>query len=410
MTATLDKCRTYTPYGGAADLFRCRDGAIIYDGPAGTGKTRAVLEKANLAAMKYEGCRILLVRKTRVSMTESVLVTMETKVLPEGSQMFGSAQRAQRQKYVYPNGSEIILGGLDNVDRLMSTEYDMICCFESTEITEDDFDKLITRLRNNMMPYQQIICDCNPSYPKHWLKVKADAGGLTRIMSRHEDNPSITQDYLDRLSKLTGHRRNRLFLGKWVAAEGVIYERWDEKKFVCSKPDFEYDLAFIGIDHGYTNPCAMHVYLVDNDGRVHVAEEFYKTEQLEPMVVEAVTGWSSKYGIENLIVDPSAATLKAALANAGHAVFDAQNDVYSGIQTCQKYLEIPEDGKPRLTVDPSCKNFINEIENYSWKENRDGTKQDKPDKVNDHAMDEFRYSMMHIDSIYGNGSMEVITI
>ena len=51
---------SYTPYGGAAAMWKCKDAEILYPGPAGTGKTRAVLEKANLVAMKYEKARILV--------------------------------------------------------------------------------------------------------------------------------------------------------------------------------------------------------------------------------------------------------------------------------------------------------------------------------------------------------------
>ena len=53
MTATLDKHRTYTPYGGAADLFRCRDGAIIYDGPAGCVDADTILT-GSLHTIEYQ--------------------------------------------------------------------------------------------------------------------------------------------------------------------------------------------------------------------------------------------------------------------------------------------------------------------------------------------------------------------
>jgi phage terminase large subunit len=60
--------------------------------------------------------------------------------------------------------------------------------------------------------------------------------------------------------------------------------------------------------------------------------------------------------------------------------------VLDGITKVQDYLKIQGDGKPRLTVDPSCVNTINEFESYVWKENKD-----EPVKDNDHAMDALRY-------------------
>jgi len=59
----------YRPYGGNRELFRCRAPEILLSGPAGTGKTRANLELFNLLAMTYPGARLLMLRKTRRSLT-----------------------------------------------------------------------------------------------------------------------------------------------------------------------------------------------------------------------------------------------------------------------------------------------------------------------------------------------------
>ena len=399
---------SYTPYGGAAAMWKFKDAEILYPGPAGTGKTRAVLEKANLVAMKYEKARILICRKTRASMTQSVLVTFEDKVLPGGSAVIGGARRSHRESYKYPNGSEVVVGGLDNADRIMSTEYDMVCLFEATEATADDWEKLQTRLRNGKVPYQQGIADCNPSYPRHWLKRRADDGKMTHILSKHEDNPTVTESYLDTLKKLTGHRRARLFEGKWAAAEGQVYPNWDSEVHVKPVDRENYKRAILSIDEGYTNPCSMHVYLCDSDDRVYVAEEWVKREQLERQVVKQVKRFRDKYNLEVVIVDPSAAKLIQALREEGISVDGANNDVFGGIQECQNRLDVPADGQPRLTVDPSCENFIDEIESYCWKENRQGDKEDKPVKVNDHSMDEFRYAMMYLFD--NSGDFEAFTI
>lgn len=410
MTA-VDKKKTYTPYGGARSLWSCKAREILFDGPAGTGKTRASVEKAVLQAMKYDGCRILFVRKTRASLTESVLVTLEEHVLPTSSSIKSGQKRSHRQSYSFPNGSVIVTGGLDNPDRLMSTEYDAIYLFEATEATVDDWEKLLTRLRNGVMPYQQAIADCNPSHPKHWLKTRSDAGQMKRIMSRHQDNPKVTEDYLASLAALTGHRRDRLFKGKWVAAEGLIYDMWDEAVYVgLPEDDFEAVRAVVGVDEGYTNPCSKHLYLIDNDGRVLMYKEDYKTNQLEKDVVEWVKIQYDAYEsiFETVVVDPSAAKLIASLRDSGIPVIEANNAVYDGIKTCQERLIIAGDGKPRFYVDPSCTSFIEEIGGYAWKENRDGSYEDKPVKTNDHAMDEWRYVSMYLAET--DGSFEAFSL
>ena len=389
------KSESYIPYGGARKVWQCKDREILLDGPAGTGKSRAVLEKAFLVALKYPESRILLVRKSRASMTESVLVTLERDVIPRGWPCKSGVRRQFRSAYAMPNGSTLVIGGLDNPDRLMSTEYDMICLFEATEATEDDWEKMLTRLRNNKVPYQQAIADCNPSYPKHWLKVRADANKMTRILSRHEDNPTVTPEYLENLANLSGHRRDRLYKGNWAAAEGMIYDRWDEAVFVGTRSPDEIKRWIIAIDEGYTNPCSMHVYGLDGDGRMYAAEEWVKEGQLESQVVEQAKKYAEQYNIETVIVDPSAKKLIAAIREAGLVVRGANNDVFGGIQTCQEALTVAGDGLPRLLVHPKCTNWIDEIGSYQWQENRSGEKQDKPVKKNDHSMDEFRYAAVY---------------
>jgi len=83
--AQLAAGRAYRPYGNARELFRRRDAEIILDGPAGTGKSRAVLEKVNAVLARYGGARAVMVRKYKSTLTQTARVTFERLVLPVGS-------------------------------------------------------------------------------------------------------------------------------------------------------------------------------------------------------------------------------------------------------------------------------------------------------------------------------------
>lgn len=63
--------------GQAKKLWACRDPEILFDGPRGTGKTRPMCEYVVRYAMANQGCRIAVVRKSRKSMSQSTLVTLE---------------------------------------------------------------------------------------------------------------------------------------------------------------------------------------------------------------------------------------------------------------------------------------------------------------------------------------------
>src|SRR5215510_938058 len=227
--------RPYEPIGAALDAFYSRAPELLLAGAAGTGKSRCLLELMHLRASKYPGSRHLITRKTRASLSESGLVTFEEKVLPPTSRSKGNSKRRYRQVYEYPNGSEIVVAGMDNPDRIMSTEFDTVFVQEATELTETDWENLTTRLRNFVLPYQQLTADCNPGSPSHWLKVRADRGVVLLLPSVHEDNPTLFNRasgewteagrayHLAKLENLTGVRRLRLLKGLWAMAEGMVY-------------------------------------------------------------------------------------------------------------------------------------------------------------------------------------------
>ena len=151
--------RTEGSPGSAARLFGPRGSR---GGARGTGKTQGILLKLHTLALRYPGSRHLLCRATRMSMTQSVLVTFEKMLGPGHPAVSGNASRENRKSYLYPNGSEIVVGGLDDPDRLYSTEWDTVYVAEATEVTFDTWDKFARAMRHDHMPYHQRMCCCNP--------------------------------------------------------------------------------------------------------------------------------------------------------------------------------------------------------------------------------------------------------
>lgn len=377
--------RPYQPHGAAEKLFYSQEGEVLIDGPAGTGKTRACLEKVHLLAQEIPDMRALLVRKTRTSMTQSVLVTFEEKVLPEGSAVKSGPSRWHRQSYRYPNGAEIVLAGLDNVERIMSSEYDLIVVFEATEITQHDWEMLLTRLRNNVLPFQQAIADCNPSHPRHWLIRRARSGKMARFPSRHEDNPTVTSAYIDGLAKLAGHRRARLLEGLWAAAEGLVYPAFEGCLVDSLEPPEGRLLG--GIDFGWTNPFAAlgAVRSSDDAGRdvIYVHYERYKAKTLLREHAKALPAghlWDA---------DPSAPQQIAELRRVGHRVRPARNDIVTGINAVNSRLE-----DKTLLISRRCRALISELGAYHFPTE---TSSEKPVDEFNHACDALRYMVMGAD-------------
>jgi len=411
----------FRPSGAASALFLSRDPEVLIEGPAGTGKTRAVLEYVNYLCEEYPGIRVLLYRKTRTSMSESVLVTWEEKVLWEGHPArVGDAQRNTRQHYKYPNGSHVVVGGMDNSDRIMSTEYDVAACFEGTEISLEDWEKVLSRLRNNILPWQQAILDCNPGSQFHWINQRANQGLMARLLSRHVDNPSLTKAYLKNLERLSGARYERLFKGRWVSEEGLVYDEWDPAIHMIEAEDVP-DLKwhFGSVDWGYRAPGVFQVWGVDGESNLYRIHETYKTEQKYDWWAEQIAEAHDKYDLSTVVCDPaeprSIDMLNDRLGSPSKRHVEriarkADNDMMSGLDMVRWGLT-PEGGAPpRLRFvkhalagrdaalsekhAPCCTE--EEFPGFVWLKQDDGKViKEKPDPGSpDHGLDATRYAAM----------------
>ena len=171
---------------------------ILLEGPAGTGKTRGLLEWVNFMAEEYPGIRVLFLRKTKGSLAESVLDTWENHVL--GPAIVGEAGVHNRQFYHYPNGTHIVLGGVANEaqeTKTFSTQFDIVVFFEGREMgSMRTWNKLARANRNFKMPWQIRIADTNPGSQFHWLNTHfpraAEGGAYRRIPKKFHEHPPYT--------------------------------------------------------------------------------------------------------------------------------------------------------------------------------------------------------------------------
>lgn len=424
---TSDTYVEYEPRGAAVQLWQCKATEILMEGPAGTGKTRAILEKVLALADKYPNSRHLICRKTRAAMTESVLVTFEEKVLPPGHPMKLGPSREQRRSYKLSNGSQIVVGGLDHPERTFSTEYDTVSVFEATEATENDWESLHRALRNGRMGYHQAIADCNPGAPTHWLNQRANRNAMVRLLSRHEDNPQFWDaytkkwtpegvEYIARLDALTGHRKLRLRYGKWAAAEGVVYSEFDAAvHLIDAMPDgwHRWTRRFRSIDFGYTNPFVCLWGVLDPDGRLYIYREIYHTRKLVEDHARDIRQRSSGERYESTVADHDAED-RATLDRHGISTVPAHKAITPGIEAVQARLRAAGDGKPRLFILRDALVELDEhliesklpvrtaeeFDAYIYPQASAGkAAKELPIDANNHGMDALRYMVAAIDGL-----------
>lgn len=443
----------YEPRGAALELFKNRGSEVVLAGSAGTGKSLACLYRHHLASLKVPGIRCLIVRKTAVSLGSTTLVTFDNKVAAEALKAghvrwFGGSMR-EAAGYRYTNGSVIVVGGMDKPEKIMSSEYDLAFADECTELTLDDWESIGSRLRNGVLPWQQQIGACNPAHPQHWIKQRANEGALTLLTSLHKDNPAYVNadgsytpqglDYIEgKLKALTGVRRQRLYEGKWAAAEGLVYDAWNPAVNLLNQ--FPIPAAWTrwwSIDFGYTNPTVIQCWAEDPDGRLYLYREIYKTKTLVEDHAKAILRIVRRCAVccdskesdhdchdckacrlewtepkpRTVICDHDAEDRATLEKHLGLSTSPATKTVSDGIQAAEARMRPAGDGRPRLFVlrdvllerdkqladvkKPTCTE--EEILSYVWDTGVGKQPKERPVKVDDHGMDALRYMVAERD-------------
>ena len=192
--------------------------------------------------------------------------------------------------------------------------------------------------------------------------------------------------------------------GRFAAREGLVYPEFDESVHVI--PPFEVPKEWqdnISIDPGLRNPLSAHWYAVDRDDNVYVVAEHYKAgEDIDyharriHEICDAL-GWKRDVaGRVRALIDSAAGQRTLASQKSVTELFyerdilaDARVDkeLFSGISRVKSYLK-RGNGRPDLYIFSCCPALIRELKSYFWGSG------DRPEKRDDHALDELRYYLM----------------
>lgn len=304
----------------------------MLDGPRGTSKTVSVGFILRHLADRYPGIRMLVVRKTRRSLSESWCPDWEAIVCGGNDECLSSVKPEGRSAYRWDStNSSMVLRGMDDTHKSYGTSYDVIVVDEAFEFFEDEIEQFTAMLRNwcTGLKWQLLVLLTNPRHPKHWLLSRVKRGLLTRYQSLHIDNPKWYdaklnkwtpkgRAYCKNLSNMTGVRRRRLFLGEWCAAEGAVWEAWEEsredgsERHVISRKPEPTEVRWYGaaMDWGFTDACVLLVAAIGQTAdkkrkTITIVREVYLSKQ-------SIESWGGRvlqaykdFGIAALVVDPS---------------------------------------------------------------------------------------------------------
>lgn len=258
----------------------------------------------------------------------------------------------------------------------------------------------------------KIWMNCNPESPYHPVKtqiIDKFKGNKKKIFYKTfylDDNLTLSDDTKQELKdSFSGVFYDRNILGKWILAEGRIYDMFNKNIHVVKTEPRHYSKYYVAVDYGTQNAFVLLLfgqfqntwYLVDEyyysgrDEKVQKTPEEYVNEYINFIhrnkLAQQQLNPNATIDVTQVIYDPSATYFKVAMQKKGfNNLKGANNDVEAGIQSVCSQLKIN-----KILINSSCINTIEEFETYSWDIKAGERGEDVPMKVNDHCMDAFRY-------------------
>lgn len=377
----------------------------VYMGSAGSAKSYFITQKLIVRACN-EKIKILVCRRYGTTIRNTCF-SLFKEILAKWKLIPYIKIRETDFNIKFPNGSEIIFMGLDEETKLLSLNgIGAIFIEEAFEVPKSIVEQLNLRLRGST-PNQQIYLAFNPISKNSWLYDFCEVNppfSFIYTHSTYKDNPFLNKEYVAELEEL--YKRNpakaRIFCdGSWgVDAEGLVLTNWRVEEFNPM------ELAAAGLEHragidlGWIDKTAIIDSLYDRENKIiYVFNEFYKSGCQLSDIAAAINNLQLKK--TKIYVDSAEPRSIQFLKNEGiNAVGCAKgkDSVKAGLMFLQDNL---------IIVHPSCRNFIMELENFSYiKSKQTGEWTEDTTHEWSHAIDACRYAY---SDIYTNTKLKTLS-
>ena len=376
----------------------------VFYGGAGSGKSYFITQKIIIRCCR-EPIKVLVCRRYGSTLRNSCF-SLFKEILTKWKLTPYLKIRETDFNIKFPNGSEIIMVGLDEETKLLSlNNISTVWIEEAYEVPKPIVEQLNLRLRGKA-DNQQIIMSYNPISKNSWLYDFCEVNppeSFRYLKTTFRDNPFLNEEYVKTLEAL--YTRNpakaRVFCdGEYgVDAEGLVITNWRQEAFDAM------ELASQGLEHragmdlGWIDKSAIIDSLYDRENKIiYVFNEFYKSGCQLSELASAITDMNLKK--TKLYIDAAEPRAIQFFKQEGINAYPCKkgkDSVKAGLMFLQDNL---------IIVHPNCKNFINELENFSYiKSKQTGEWTEDTTHEWSHAIDACRYAY---SDIYTNTKVKTI--
>lgn len=392
-------------------ISRCR---ISYGG-SGSGKSYSVFQQIIHDIIAEPGHNYLVCRKVHATNKTSNFALLKQLIDDMGLGQLFKINQTDMTFTVIATGYMIVLKGLDDIEKIKSFTFPKgiltdIIIEEASEITQKDFDQLNVRLRGKKRGNQkkipfQITMMLNPIINTHWIKreffdkrsyqkdkVKDDGTvikgmAVRTLKTTYLDNQFIDEDTRDVLEgyKDINYEMYRVYcLGDWGVFGNIIFDNWSFKR--CPYKEEDFDAIYNGQDFGFN-----HFNVIEKiglkDGIMYSYKELACNEKTNMAIIELNKEFDIIHKGEMIRCDSAEPDKIKEWVQQGYGAVPAHKlgSTIRGIDyiKSQKWF-IDEDECPLLAQ---------EVQTYSWKEDKNGDATDKPIDIKDDAIKATIYAL-----------------
>lgn len=373
-------------------------------GGAGSSKSYSITQKLIIRACN-ERIRILVCRRYG-STLRNTCFSLFKEVLAKWQLTPYVKIRETDFNITFPNGSQIIMMGLDEETKLLSlNNIGTIWIEEAYEVPQPIVEQLNLRMRSQNKN-QQIIMSWNPISSNHWLFKFVEENppqNSIKIHSTFKDNPFLSPEYVAAMEDMRERNPAKAriyYYGQWgVDAEGLVITNWRQEEFDAM------ELAASGLEHragmdvGFRDPTAVIDTLYDRENKtIYVFNEFYKSGcQLEEMATAIINMELTKTKLYVDSAEPRTITYLRTKGINAVACIKGKDSVKARLMFLQDHL---------IIVHPSCSNLITELDNFSYiKSKQTGEWTEDTTHEWSHAIDGLSYAY---SDIYTNKKLKTL--
>jgi phage terminase large subunit len=364
-------------------------------GSAGSGKSYFLCQKIIVRCCK-EPIRVLVCRRYATTLRNSCFALFK-EVLTKWQIRKYVDIRETDMTITFPNGSQIIMIGLDTEEKLLSlTNISTVWIEEAFEVEQSKIEQLNLRMRG-AAANQQLLLSWNPISKNSYLyklTVENPPHNSVFIHSTYKDNPFLNAEYIAALDEMATRNpaKYKVYgLGEWgVDTEGLVITNWRREIFNPM------ELAALGYEHragmdlGWIDKSAIIDTLYDRENKtIYVFNEFYKSGCQLTELATALRDMNLEK--TKVYVDAAEARSIAYFKQEGlraEACKKGNGSIKAGLMFLQDNT---------IIVHPKCASFIMELENFSYiKSKVTGEWTEDTTHEFSHAIDAARYAYSDI--------------